>query len=377
MISGNVYEKQLVSYCFTDENGNVLASKSSEMPMVPASNTKLVTAYLSMRRFGVSHKFTTTFEIKDNILHISGGPTFFFDPLNNEAIGQLSRFIGNTSFEKKIKIDLGEPAIDSVHYNRCWQIGDSETSDQPPISNFFVNENCKITKKIKNVYFHNSAMDHTNDQLFRPIKNSDIHFKKRVISALLMRSKEQNLIGMPVNVTTETHSAYLNDVLGHVLKESCNFYAEVLFKSLSGSERNPGSWERSLEFAKRTLNDVPYSDQISIRDGSGLCKDNFLTPIFIVNLLRDAMKRWGSSFISLLPEPGEGTLRNRLLYHKDHEIRAKTGTLFSVSALSGYIQSSGTFFSIFVNNSLFNSGERAAVIDRIVSNFIDNGKVDD
>ena len=37
-----------------------------------------------------------------------------------------------------------------------------------------------------------------------------------------------------------------------------------------------------------------------------------------------------------LPTPGEGTLKNRMLYFKDC-LRAKTGTLSGTSAITGYI----------------------------------------
>ncbi|HCB11515.1 MAG TPA: hypothetical protein DEO94_05190 [Cyanobacteria bacterium UBA11991] len=42
-------------------------------------------------------------------------------------------------------------------------------------------------------------------------------------------------------------------------------------------------------------------------------------------------------FKSYMPVPGEGTLRNRMLYFKEN-LSAKTGTLANASAIAGYIK---------------------------------------
>jgi len=70
-------------------------------------------------------------------------------------------------------------------------------------------------------------------------------------------------------------------------------------------------------------------------DASGLSYSNRLRADTIVRLLWYADGRpWGDPLRGTLPSGGEGTLRDRL---KNVTLRAKTGTLIDVSALSGWV----------------------------------------
>jgi len=79
-------------------------------------------------------------------------------------------------------------------------------------------------------------------------------------------------------------------------------------------------------------------------DGSGLSRRDMMSAEVIVGLLQ-AMdgSRWRQEFISALPIAGiDGTLGNRMGRGSARgRVRAKTGTLTGVSALSGYAQTVG------------------------------------
>jgi len=76
---------------------------------------------------------------------------------------------------------------------------------------------------------------------------------------------------------------------------------------------------------------------IRITDGSGVSKNNLVTSDFMTDFLVKQSK-YGNfdQYLSLLPTPGEGTLKNRMLYFQD-KLHAKTGTLSDISAITGYI----------------------------------------
>ncbi|MFG1460909.1 MAG: D-alanyl-D-alanine carboxypeptidase [Thermoplasmataceae archaeon] len=363
----------VLAYCFTDMKGSVIESRLENTPMTPASNTKVITAYLAVEKYGMNHAFETSFGNYGNSILVNGGPTFFLNPDHPEFKKRFKIMIEQMRSGNSLQsILLSNPVVDNHRYNGCWQIGDSRYSYQAPISNFFVMENCRYNNKNNQHQGFSSIMDHVSEEAYSPVRNPDRYFADSLLTGFNMDRdvpvNKHNVKGTDISVL---HSASLQDVATHMLVESCNFYAEILFKSLSYDGKNPGNWQKSAKLAVEMLSNIEGSEGIRIRDGSGLCKDNLLTPIFTVNLLRHAFEKYGEPFRNLFPSPGKGTLRKRLINYAEQGIMAKTGTLSSVSALSGYIASTGTIFSIFINNSLAQTKEREDSIDKIISNFIE------
>jgi D-alanyl-D-alanine carboxypeptidase/D-alanyl-D-alanine-endopeptidase (penicillin-binding protein 4) len=70
-------------------------------------------------------------------------------------------------------------------------------------------------------------------------------------------------------------------------------------------------------------------------DNSGLSYDNRVTAAGLVDLLDQAEDEdWGDVLRRALPTGGQGTLEDRL---HGVQVRAKTGTLTDISALSGWV----------------------------------------
>jgi D-alanyl-D-alanine carboxypeptidase/D-alanyl-D-alanine-endopeptidase (penicillin-binding protein 4) len=70
-------------------------------------------------------------------------------------------------------------------------------------------------------------------------------------------------------------------------------------------------------------------------DASGLSYANRVTAQDIVTLLQDADGRpWGATLRDVLAHGDQGTLKGRL---PNVKVRAKTGTLTDISALSGWV----------------------------------------
>jgi D-alanyl-D-alanine carboxypeptidase/D-alanyl-D-alanine-endopeptidase (penicillin-binding protein 4) len=75
--------------------------------------------------------------------------------------------------------------------------------------------------------------------------------------------------------------------------------------------------------------------RVNAYDSSGLSYGNRITPRGMVRLMGVAERApWGGALKATLPGPGLGTLEHRLL---GVPVRAKTGTLEDVSALSGWV----------------------------------------
>jgi len=123
---------------------------------------------------------------------------------------------------------------------------------------------------------------------------------------------------------------------------------------------------------------VPPAEHIIV-DGSGLSRQNLVTPHAIVQLLRYASAQpWGAAFKNTLPVSGtDGSLSERLNSSRmQGRIFGKTGSLGGVKTLSGYATTdSGDYvaFSILSNN--FNlPGKRVTdTIDQIVQAIVEDG----
>ncbi|MDP9067023.1 MAG: D-alanyl-D-alanine carboxypeptidase [Actinomycetota bacterium] len=126
----------------------------------------------------------------------------------------------------------------------------------------------------------------------------------------------------------------LTTMVRYMNRGSSNFFAEVFGKRL-GLERFgvPGTIAKGAAaiagWAERQ--EVP----LVAHDSSGLSYENKVSPGALVRLLGIAEDRtWGETLRRSLPTGGQGTLEDRLT---DVRVRAKTGTLENISALSGYV----------------------------------------
>ena len=127
----------------------------------------------------------------------------------------------------------------------------------------------------------------------------------------------------------------LRTIVLHMDHRSINFSAEVLGKALAYTSGTDGSIANG---AKRICAfEAAHGVSATCYDSSGLSYRNRQTAIGIVRLLWFADRQpWLGALRTALPRANEGTLRHRL---GGVRIRAKTGTLIDVSALSGWVWS--------------------------------------
>ena len=143
----------------------------------------------------------------------------------------------------------------------------------------------------------------------------------------------------------QIRSTSISDWIKVTNLRSDNAYANVLLRYLGGSQ--------SVQQALTNLG--IDANGYRLRDGSGLSRNNLATPRTLVSTLRAMYHAKGNDvFLASLPVAGiSGTLKNRLRHTTaEGSVRAKTGTLRGVKALSGYINHPeyGTLvFSIITN----------------------------
>jgi len=140
--------------------------------------------------------------------------------------------------------------------------------------------------------------------------------------------------------------------------KSHNFYAEQILKTVGAEVRGEGSRPAGLEVIKELMFKLGYEPrEYQVEDGSGLCRGNRFSPEMITDLLAFMYQHKESeTFVSSLPVSGSstGSLHKRLREPScTGKVKAKTGYISKVCALSGYVETQGgdtLAFSILVND---------------------------
>ncbi len=181
-------------------------------------------------------------------------------------------------------------------------------------------------------------------------------------------------------VLASYESQPLAEDLRVINKVSQNLHAELMLRLLGREKGTGGTVQAGLEVVRGFLTQAGISpDQFVFYDGSGLSRQNLVTPHAIVLLLKYADSQvWGPKFIDTLPVAGvDGSLAGRM---KDSpaqgRVQGKTGALGHVSTLSGYLTTlSGdrVVFSIMANNFNVQSKRSTESIDQIVNAIVTYG----
>lgn len=165
------------------------------------------------------------------------------------------------------------------------------------------------------------------------------------------------------NPDNQINSTSISDWIKVMNLNSDNAYANALLSYVGGSQ----SVQKAL--ANLGIDTNGYR----MRDGSGLSHNNLATPRTLVSILKVMYHGRGHEvFLASLPVAGiSGTLKHRLQQTTAQgTVRAKTGTLRGVKALSGYLDHPeyGTLvFSIITNQPIDRSSDLVAQgVDDIV-----------
>lgn len=151
----------------------------------------------------------------------------------------------------------------------------------------------------------------------------------------------------------------LGQLLGELGKNSDNFYAEMVFKSLGeGPKGEPATSEAAASRVLAWLAHAGLGDpRTKVVNGSGLFDANRVSAELLAQLLGKVYldPELGPDFVGQLAIGGiDGTLRSRFRGAATRgRVRAKTGTLRNADTLSGYMLSSSgrlpLVFAVLVN----------------------------
>ncbi|WP_042341517.1 D-alanyl-D-alanine carboxypeptidase/D-alanyl-D-alanine endopeptidase [Bacillus timonensis] len=205
-------------------------------------------------------------------------------------------------------------------------------------------------------------------------------FKQSLVKQGIHVIGTEGIAKTPQNATrlATDKSIPLKELLVPFMKLSNNGHGETLVKEMGQVKKGEGSWEQGINVVKEELRKMGVDpSSMVIRDGSGISHVNLISANDISKLLYSVQSQsWFPAFLDSLPVAGNserligGSLRYRLKNPElTGKVKAKTGTIRTVSSLSGYVETKSEeklIFSILLNN-LMDDAHGKPIEDKIVT----------
>jgi D-alanyl-D-alanine carboxypeptidase/D-alanyl-D-alanine-endopeptidase (penicillin-binding protein 4) len=320
-----------------DEKGNELIAQNANQPFVPASVTKIVTAWLALEVLGPNYRFETKFYLdKDRVLYVRGGGDPF---LISEELAQLATELVAAIGKEPITgivldasyypSDLRIPGIEdtnesynalnsalAVNFNTIAAVrkGSSVRSAEPqtPITPLAIKEfrarGPQGSGRISLAQNPAVSLQYAGELIAAFIERAGGSVKGKISTGTVPQGLE------PVYVHK---SRTLSQILIQLLIASNNYIANQVFLEIGGTLGGPVSLEKSLKVANSMLAANGLADSIHLEEGSGISRDNHFTARGLAKVLE-------------LFAPHAD-----LLHGHDGGMN-KTGTMTGVHTLAGY-----------------------------------------
>lgn len=419
VISSLNVNKNAISVSVKDvESGNVVYSLNERTPRIPASTLKIITSSAAYNILGDDYEFSTKlYKSTNNDLYLKLGA----DPFLTSS--DLSKLI-DTAKSKKIispkNIYVDSSIFDNVEWGEGWQWDDDLNPLMPKFSAYNLDGNLlridvtptnnnspasiatkpfypltfmNLTTTTLSAKGNNISLSRNNNiapnvitvegtvsktETRRiPVNDTKRYFTMRLEDAI--RDKKIDYYNSIKFAKLPTGNIYEVDEITHkispamtaILKNSNNLVAETLFKVAGAVFAGyQGSSEVSLAMVNRYLDNMNLDrTDIRIVDGSGVSKNNLMTTDFMTEFLVQRTKLSNfEEFKAYLPTPGEGTLKDRMLYFRDN-LNAKTGTLSEASAIAGYLKTrKGKMyaFDIMINDAKTSNADKKNIEEQIL-----------
>ncbi len=325
-----------------DEKGNELVAQNAEEPFVPASVTKVVTAWLAMEVLGGDYRFQTRFYVDgDRKLYVRGGGDPF---LISEELAPLARgLVAATGKEPLTGIVLDAsyypsalriPGIEdtdeaydalnsalAVNFNTIAAVRKGKTvlsaEKQTPITPLAISQfrarGPKGRGRISLTQDPALGLQYAGELIAAFIEREGGSVKGEITTGTVPAGLE------PIYVHRQSRT--LSEILKGMLLGSNNYVANQVFLEIGATLGGPVSLEKSLRVANGILAANGLAESIHLVEGSGISRGNRFTARGLAKLLHLFEPH------ATLLRSGDGAL-------------FKTGTFSGVRTLAGYADTS-------------------------------------
>lgn len=338
-------------------SGKVLYDDGANQPRVPASNTKLLTAVTALDALGADHRFTTRVvegKKPGRIILVGGGDVLLSagasdpeDVMGHAGLRTLAEQTVKSLKQQGVRGEVTVSVDDSLFTGKpagaVWPQGDLASGQVAPIQPMAM-------------YSGRFAPEERYGN--RP-QDPALH-AGRVFAAALEKATLQMEGSAGIEVTAgigraeappkakglaAVESATVAEQVQLMLETSDNYLAETLGRMAAHAQGLEASFAGSTRNIVKTLSRLGIqTDSLRLEDSSGLSTENRISTSQIAAVLRLMVKTEDPDLAAArqgLPVAGlSGTLSDR--YQQGTQsaaglVRAKTGTLNEVVALSGYV----------------------------------------
>jgi len=343
-----------------DAAGNELVAQNTDKPFVPASVTKIVTAWLAMEVLGGDYRFETRFYLDDKrVLYVRGGGDPFLiseelAPLATELVAAVGKkpitgiVLDASYYPSNLRIpgiedtDEAYNALNSalaVNFNTVYAVRSGNkvrsAEKQTPITPLAINQfrlrGPNGRGRISLSQDPMVSLQYAGELIAAFIERAGGSVKGKISTGLIPDGLE------PVYVHRQSRT--LSEILVELLRVSNNYIANQVFLEIGGHRLGgPVSLEKSLQVANEMLAAHGLAAAIHLEEGSGISRNNHFTARGLVKVLE-------------LFAPHADLLRGH-----DGGMN-KTGTMEGVRTLAGYADTSGHGRVRFVISLTSNDGQ--------------------
>jgi D-alanyl-D-alanine carboxypeptidase/D-alanyl-D-alanine-endopeptidase (penicillin-binding protein 4) len=305
-------------------------------------------------------------QVDENVVEVSiapgtapGSPAVVSMPLAGPGIGVVNRVITGAP-GSETDIDLSRlPGARDVEVTGTIAVGSKPATEIVAVDNPTLNFAARLRAALveRGIAVTGEAVD--ADELE---KGDTHHFLGNTSSRRVLATRQ---------------SPPLREMAVRLMKVSQNLYAETFLRALSLTP-GPASVEASQKIEDEVLASwgIPQG-QYALADGSGLSRHNLVTASTIVRILQVLARNpaHAEAFAATLPIAGkDGTIAGRLKATRgEGNVRAKTGTLGRVRALSGYLTTAAgerLVFSVIANHFLVPTRVVDAAVDQALERLV-------
>ena len=320
-----------------DAEGNELVAQNAGEPFVPASVTKIVTAWLALEVLGPDYRFETRFYLDDKrVLYVRGGGDPFLiseelAPLANDLVAAIGKepITGMVLDASYYPSDLRIPGIEdtdeaynalnsalAVNFNTIAAVrkGNKVVSAEPqtPITPLAISQfrarGPKGAGRISLTQNPAVSLQYAGELIAAFIERAGGSVEGKIMTGTVPEGLA------PVYVHK---SRPLSQILVQLLIASNNYIANQVFLEIGGTLGGSVSLEKSLKVANGMLDANGLADAIHLEEGSGISRNERFTARGLAKVLE-------------LFAP-----HANLLHGHDGGMN-KTGTMSGVHTLAGY-----------------------------------------